>query len=249
MGTRKARKVASGILAMVVGVPALAWASWTLSDSRSFQFFGKLVTRVETDDSIVALTFDDGPIPPYTDSVLAMLADANAVATFFVVGQGAAQRPELTRRLLAAGHELGNHSYSHKRLIFKSPGGVRRELERTDSVIRAAGQSSAVHFRPPYGKRLVVLPWILSRTGRTTILWDLEPDSYPDVARDPDRIVDHVMTRVRPGSIILLHVETRARAPARAALPKLLTALRAKGYELVTVSELMRRAKGQEPAV
>ncbi|MGQ0642953.1 MAG: polysaccharide deacetylase family protein [Gemmatimonadaceae bacterium] len=76
-----------------------------------------------------------------------------------------------------------DHSYSHQRMVFKSPCFVRDELEQTDSLIQVAGQSGTIHFRPPYGKRLVILPWILSRNDRTTVLWNLEPDSYPDIAQ------------------------------------------------------------------
>lgn len=227
--------------AAVAGVLVLAWGGWTLSKSRSLQLFGELVTRVATADSVVALTFDDGPVPGYTDSVLAILADSSVHATFFVVGGAVAAHPDLARRAVSAGHELGNHSYSHHRMLFKTPGYVRREIHDTDTLIRAAGERGLIHVRPPYGKRLVILPWLLSRTDRLTVLWDLEPDSYPAIAREPGRIVEHVMRGVRPGSIILLHVETPGRGPARAALPPLIGALRAAGYELVTVSELLRR--------
>jgi len=225
---------------LMIAAVASAWGAWTLAKSRSHQLFGRLVTRVDIADSMVALTFDDGPVAGYTDSVLATLYQANVPATFFVVGTGLAAHPEIAERIVRDRHELGNHSYSHRRLIFKRPSHVRAEIERTDSLIRVAGHSGAIHFRPPYGKRLVILPWILSRTGRATILWDLEPDSDADVAHDADRIVDHVMQRVRPGSIILLHVETPGRAAGRAALPKLIERLRAAGYQFATVSHLLR---------
>jgi peptidoglycan-N-acetylglucosamine deacetylase len=219
-----------------------AWAAWTLTNSRTHQLFGKLVSRVETTDSVVALTFDDGPTPLYTDSILKILADSNTQATFFAVGGAIRQHPDIAARIVTMGHELGNHSYSHHRLVFKTPGYLRRELDETDSLIRSAGYQEAIRFRPPYGKRLVILPWILSRSQRTTIMWDVEPDSYPSIALDPSRIVEYVTKNVRPGSIILLHVETAGREPARAALPSLIGALHSAGYRFVTVSELMRRA-------
>ncbi len=126
-------------------------------------------------------------------------------------------------------------------MIFKSPRFLRDELRRTDSLIRLAGETSVAPFRPPYGRRLVILPWILWRERRPTVLWDLEPDSDPEISRDAARIVDHVMSRVRPGSIILLHVEIPSRRVNRVALPSLIGALRGAGYRFVTVSELMRR--------
>jgi peptidoglycan/xylan/chitin deacetylase (PgdA/CDA1 family) len=246
--TRRVRVVLTVAVVTFAGVIALAWAGWRLSNSRSYQLFGELVTHVETDDSVVALTLDDGPLPVYTDSVLHILADSSVHATFFVVGATLVDNLELGRRIVQEGHELGNHSYTHHRLVFKTPGYMRHEIEGTDSLIRTVGQQGAIPFRPPYGKRLVILPWLLSRSSRITVLWDVEPDTYPGIARDPTKIVEYVVSHVRPGSIILLHTETVGRAPARAALPRLIGALRATGYQFVTVSELMRRRAPQRRA-
>ncbi len=239
-GSHRARVALTTGIVTSVAVIGLAWAGWRLSNSRSYQLFGQLVTRVDTEDSVVALTLDDGPLPVYTDSVLHILGDSNVHATFFAVGAALVDHLDLGRRIVQEGHELGNHSYTHHRLVFKTPGYIRHEVEGTDSLIRAAGERGAIHFRPPYGKRLVMLPWFLSRSGRITVLWDVEPDTYPGIARDPTKIVEYVVNHARPGSIILLHTETAGRAPARAALPRLIGALRAAGYQFVTVSELMR---------
>jgi peptidoglycan/xylan/chitin deacetylase (PgdA/CDA1 family) len=162
MPSRRAQRALAAALIATLAAVAASWGAWALSSSRHWQLFGKLVTRVETADSVVALTFDDGPVSRYTDSVLAVLADSNVRATFFVVGLGLAGNPEIGRRIVTAGHELGNHSYSHQRMLLKSPGFIRDEIDRTDSLIRVTGQTTAVRFRPPYGKRLVVRPilWI-----------------------------------------------------------------------------------------
>ena len=213
--------------------------AWRLHKSRHYQLFGGLVRRVETPDSIVALTFDDGPTPGFADEVLQILGRTGTPATFFVVGSSVEANPAAAAALVAAGHELGNHSYSHRVMVGRSPGWVTREIARTDSLIRVAGYEGPIHFRPPYGKRLLVLPWVLSRLDRTTVLWDIEPESFPDVARDPDRIRAHVMERVAPGSIILLHPFFEARRPTLEALPRLIDDLRARGYRPVTVSELL----------
>ena len=234
-------RVAGGMGLVLLTAIAVVWAGWKLSKSRRYQIFGELVTRVETADSVVALTFDDGPVPHHTDSVLQVLADSSVRATFFTIGAALREHPDIAARVVRAGHELGNHSYSHHRLVLKSPGYVRREIRQTDSLIRSAGYRETIFFRPPYGKRLVVLPWILSRDDRPLILADLEPDSDPRNARDATRIVEYVERNVRPGSIILLHVEVPSRAPAREALPSLIGTLHAAGYRFVTVSELMRR--------
>lgn len=239
--TRTVRVLVVSAAVTTVVVVGLVWGGWRLSKSRTYQLFGQFVTRVETRDSVVALTLDDGPSPVYTDSVLSILADSNVHATFFVVGGSLAGHLALGRRMVEQGQELGNHSYTHHRLVLKTPGYIRHEVEATDSLIRAVGDVGAIPFRPPYGKRLVLLPWLLSRTDRVTVLWDVEADRDPVIASDPSRLVQYVVRQVRPGSIILLHTETASRATGRAALPRLIGAFHAAGYQFVTVSELLRR--------
>jgi peptidoglycan/xylan/chitin deacetylase (PgdA/CDA1 family) len=229
----------AGVLGLILlAALALAWSAWNLSGSRRYQLFGELVTRVATTDSVVALTFDDGPNGRHTDSILQLLADSNVRATFFAIGTALSEHPETAARIARAGHELGNHSYSHQRMLLKSPAFVRREIQDTDSLIRSAGYDETIHVRPPYFKRLVVLPWILSRDERPVILADLEPDSR---YRDAARMVEYVRQNVRPGSIILLHVEVPSRAAEREALPGIIGAVHAAGYRFVTVSELLSR--------
>ena len=210
-----------------------------LARARTVQLFGPIVARVETDEPRVALTFDDGPTPALVDSLVNLLASRGVRATFFVEGAALAKASEPARRLVAAGHELGNHSYSHRRMVLRSPGFVRAEVERTDSLIRAAGHPGPIHFRPPYGYKLIGLPWYLARTGRTTVTWDLETDSYPAVAATSYGIVRHVLERVRPGSIILLHVWYPSRVTSLAAVGPLIDSLHARGYRVGSVRELL----------
>lgn len=210
-----------------------------VSGSRTFQFFGRLVPRVNTSRKVVALTFDDGPVPGATEQVLATLGRERVRATFFVIGAELERNMDVGRKLVAAGHELGNHSYSHERMLFVTPSRVRREVERTDELIRQAGYAGEITFRPPYGKKLFALPYYLSRTGRTTVTWDVEPDSYPEVAADSDKIAEHVLTRARPGSIIILHVMYPSRAESLKAVPKIIEGLKARGYDFKTVTELL----------
>lgn len=230
--------LAGGVVVLLLLI-VLGLGGWRLHKSRSYQLFGELVQRVETADSVVALTFDDGPMPGFTDEVLEILDRTGARATFFVVGSNVERWPADVRAMAAAGHELGNHSYSHGRLLLKSPASIRSEVLRTDSLIRGTGHTGEIHFRPPYGKKLVVLPWVLSRLGTRTVLWDIEPESFGTVARDPDRIREHVLERVAPGSIILLHPFFENRRPTLSALPGLIEGLQEGGYRLVTVSELI----------
>jgi peptidoglycan-N-acetylglucosamine deacetylase len=227
------------LLCLALALPIAGFGAWRLSNARSIQLLGTIVHRVDVTDSVVALTFDDGPTPDATLRVLSDLAAEDVRATFFLNGSSMAEHPGATRALVAAGHEIGNHSYSHPVMLGLSQERIEHEIERTDQLIRQAGYGGPIHFRSPYGKKLVALPLYLSRTGRTNVLWDVEPETDPDVGRDPALIVDHVLEHVRPGSIILLHVMTRTREPSRAAVPEIVRELHARGYRFGTVSELL----------
>src|SRR5688572_6900262 len=136
MKLRRGLKVVSAAVIVAAGCFAIVLASWRLHRSRTTQLFGELVTSVVRQDSVVALTFDDGPVPLYTDSVLAVLARENVHATFFVIGRSVARHQDLTGRIISAGHELGNHSFSHDRMVLMSQGRIQSEVESTDSLIR-----------------------------------------------------------------------------------------------------------------
>ena len=232
---------ATAVLISVIGLLA---GLREIARSRTFQFFGRIVPRVETAEKIVALTFDDGPNTKYTRELLDALSARKVHATFFVTGGELSAAPEAGRMILEGGHELGNHTWSHDRMILKSSEFYRKELEDTDAGIRSAGQKGEIYFRPPFCYKLFGLPWYLSRHGRTTVTWDLEPDSYPEVAATSTGIVAHVVERVRPGSIILLHVWYESRQTSRDAVPVLIDALQGKGFRFVTLSELLTGGSG-----
>src|SRR6185369_12029682 len=117
---------------------------------------------------------------------------------------------------------------------------VRSEVDGTDALIRAAGWRGPIYFRAPFGKKLVYLPWYLWRTGRTHVTWDIESDSNRKIEGHTDLIVADVLARARPGSIIQLHPWYRNRRASLAAIRPIVDGLHARGYELVTVSELLR---------
>ncbi len=224
---------------LLIGAAPAAYFGLMFSNARSLQAFGEVIPRVDRTDKVVALTFDDGPFPAATPKILAILDEAEVRATFFVNGQHLARWPELGRRLVAAEHELGNHGDTHSVLIGRSLQTLQGELDRTDEQIRLAGHQGDIYFRPPYGKKFVALPWVLKESARTTVLWDIEPDGQQSIASDPEKIVAHVRDRVRPGSIILLHVMTSSRKPSLEAVPGVVAALKQDGYRFVTVSELL----------
>ncbi|WP_227997330.1 polysaccharide deacetylase family protein [Nocardia australiensis] len=229
------RWLLSGALVLVV-VLALAVGGYYLMNSRSFQVAGRLVDRVETADKVVALTLDDGPTGR-TPEVLKALADADIPATFFLNGRDLAAHPVEGRAIAEAGHEIGNHTYSHRRMILVSSDTIGDEIERTDAEIAKTGYQGPITFRPPYGKKLFGLPRYLSDHDRTTVMWDVEPDSTANATTDS--LVADAVYQVRPGSIILLHVMHESGTTALAAIPRIVTELRSAGYRFVTVTDLL----------
>lgn len=218
---------------------AVAIGLWEIGKSRTFQFFGEIVPRVETPERIVALTFDDGPTPEFTGEILQILKEQDVKATFFLIGGELEKNPDEGKKIVSAGHEIGNHSYSHTRMILVGPSFVKEEIEKTDALIRAAGYDKPTHFRPPYGKKLFALPFYLSQNNRKTITWDVEPESFPEIARSSEAITKYVLDNTKNGSIILLHVMYDPQKKSPSAVKPIIEGLKQKGFRFVTVSELM----------
>jgi peptidoglycan/xylan/chitin deacetylase (PgdA/CDA1 family) len=222
-------------LCLLATLPLSAAVLRGLVRSRTTQLGGELVSRVETGQKVVALTFDDGPHPEPADEVLGLLQREGVRATFFVTGKALTRHPQLGRRLVEEGHVLANHSFSHARMVFRSRAWMEEELARTDARIREAGHQGPIPFRAPFGKHLLGLSAVLANEGRLHVMWDVAPDedaSAEDITRS-------VLENARPGSIILLHPWTRERAATRAALPAVLAGLRARGLTPVTLPELL----------
>ncbi|XUY26163.1 polysaccharide deacetylase family protein [Agrobacterium sp. rho-8.1] len=227
----------SGILAILLVVVV---SLHMFSNARTTQLFGDIIARVETDKPVVALTFDDGPSARFTKDVLTILKDRNVTATFFLIGKETAENLPQARLIVDAGHEIGNHSYTHSNMAWMGPGSVKDEIERTDAAIRTAGYQGEILFRPPYGKKLLTLPWYLWQHDRKTIMWDVEPESFADIAGNVDAMTRYVIDNARNGSIIILHVMYRGRDVSRQALPQIIDGLRQRGFGFVTVSELLK---------
>ncbi|ARK32561.1 polysaccharide deacetylase family protein [Halalkalibacter krulwichiae] len=232
------KKIIKRILIAIVLLIAVGYSVNELSQSRTFQFFGGLVNSVETDEKVVALTFDDGP-GVHTDEILDILRKHDVKGTFYLTGYEIEKYFDDAKKIVQEGHEIGNHSYSHQRMVFKSPSFIKDEIDKTDELIRQIGYEGEITFRPPFGKRLVLLPYYLSKLDRNTIYMNIEPDSYPDIAADANKIVDHVVEKIKPGSIILLHVMYESRKESLHSVEGIITSLEEQGYTFVTISELL----------
>jgi peptidoglycan/xylan/chitin deacetylase (PgdA/CDA1 family) len=210
---------------------------WRASKAECWALVGDVVCQVETSRPVVALSLDDGPTPEGVDAVLAALQRRNVRATFFLIGNRMERWPGQAERLVAAGMELGNHSYSHRRMIGYSEAHYRSEILRTDALLRAAGAKTTNLFRPPFGKRLFGLPRAATATGHRVIMWDVADDvtHHPT----PQAYAADIVRRAKPGSIILMHPMYRGNRVERAALPLVLDGLAARGFRIVTVGELL----------
>lgn len=229
-------------LFLFLGLAALAAVLFSLhlfSKSRTVQSFGTIIARVETTKPLVALTFDDGPSAGFTQGVLAILRERGVKATFFLTGRETEENLPQARMIVDEGHQVGNHSFTHSNMTLMGTTRIGEEIERTDTAIRAAGYEGEIMFRPPYGKKLLTLPWYLSRHERKTIMWDVEPESFPEVAGDTAAFAKHVIEQTKNGSIIIMHVMYRSREISRQALPLIIDGLRQRGFEFVTVSQLL----------
>lgn len=221
---------------------ALAFGLFRISKSRTFQFFGEIVHRVDTQEKVVALTFDDAPTEITTET-LRILSEKDVPATFFVVGKNIEEYPEIAKAIVEQGHDLGNHSYSHQRFLLSKDtySFVKSEIEKTNALIREAGYEGEITFRPPYGKKLFVLPWYLSKHNIKTIMVDVEPDTYH--SGDAEAMFAYTIEHTKPGSIILIHPDCdTVCAAGREALPKIIDELQVEGYRFVTISELLEYA-------
>ena len=143
---------------------------------------------------------------------------------------------EIGKKIVSSGHELGNHTYSHQRMWFKSQAFIAKEIESTNQLIRESGYKGDIHFRPPYSKKLFGLPWYLSQHNIKTIMVDVEPDTYGNSA---DFLVTHTLENTKPGSIILLHPFCESCSGQREAVGKIIDGIHERGYRFVTVSELL----------
>ena len=240
-GTRR-RRLILALAALVIVAVALGFGTYRLIPSRTTQLAGELVQRVETDERVVALTFDDGPTDADADAVLEALAQRGVVATFYVNGQDIEKNSDAMQAIIAGGHEIGNHTWSHRSMAFVSFDTVADEVESTDAAIRAAGYEGPITFRPPYGNKLLILPLYLAQHDRITVTWDVSAEDFSDAQQSSSEIVDGTVGMTSPGSIILLH-PWFGRTSSQQAIGDVIDRLQADGYRFVTVSDLIDRRR------
>lgn len=223
-------------VALAAGASLLGYA---ISNPNS-QLLGPCISRIETEQPIVCLTFDDGP-SPWTLPVLDILEAHNIRATFFQCGVNVRRYPEIARRVVECGHEVGNHTDSHPYLLFRSQQFLREELYRAHYSIQEATGCTPRFFRPPFGVRWFGLTAVERELGLVQVTWTVIGKDWKLTA---DEIVRHVLRRVRNGAIICLHdgreiePEPNCRETVLA-VRKLVLALPAMGFHFCCLGEAL----------
>lgn len=230
------RAVLAGLSALVCAPQAVLAQTYTVSLPRPARSHGLVsLNEVPTSRPAVALTFDDGPHPTHTPVLLDILAEHRVRATFYVIGALVRRYPEIVRRMVAEGHELGNHTWAHPTLSRLGNGSVLREIDRTQEIIWQTVGHVPVTMRPPYGAFSERQSRMLAaERNLPNVLWTVDPQDW---RRPGPRVVaDRIIRGARPGAIVLAH---DIHGPTVRAMPAALDGLAARGLACVTMSELL----------
>lgn len=209
---------------------------YKLMNSRNYQVAGELINNIETTDKVVYLTFDDGPTKE-TSKIIDLLDELNVKATFFLIGDNIEKNMEDAKLIVENGHDVGNHSYSHNRMIFKTSSFIKEEIDTTNELIKNLGYEKEIFFRPPFGKKLFVLPQYLNKINQKTVMWNIEPESYEESSKSAETIANHVKENVSNGSIILLHPMNDSTGKILESIRLIVKQLQSEGYSFKLLSE------------
>lgn len=238
--------------AALCAIAAIAFAVFEVLEQPGTQVFGRTLTRGPQNERVVALTYDDGPNPPYTSRILDVLEREHVHATFFVVGRAVRAFPQVVAREARDGDAIGNHTWNHGHLLMLSAPQIRTSLQDTADAIYAAAHVRTALMRPPFGQRDWTMMHVARRLGYTIVMW-----SVP-LARDweypsPHVIAERILPHVNDGAILVLHDGNRGRRCGKGELPAhvcdrssdieatrlIVETLKARGYRFVTIPQLM----------
>ena len=198
-------------------------------------FFMKVICSGETREKVIAISFDDGPLPEYTPQVLQVLQQENVPAAFFCIGKRVVENENLFRQVHEQGHLIGNHSYSHTSTFDMMPASrMLKDVQRTDAAIEKSIGLQPKVFRPPYGVTTQAMNRVMKLGGYTAIGWNIR--SLDTVARDEKQLLDKLVRLLEPGGVILLHDTQKI---TLSILPRFIKAARNEGYEFVRLDKLL----------
>jgi peptidoglycan-N-acetylglucosamine deacetylase len=230
------------VLALLAGAAAAVTAGYNSMAPRS-QLYGRTFIGERRPSRRLSLTFDDGPNDPHTLHLLDVLARHNVHATFFMIGSFVEKRPEIARAVAAAGHAIGNHTYTHPNLIFRLGSVVRRELQDCERAFDNAGVAHARLFRPPFGGRTPIVLRTARGMGLEPIMWSVTAQDWKP--HSPEKVARLVHRQVLGGDVILLHDGGHMsmgtdRSTSVRATELIIQEYQGEGYEFVTIPEMMK---------
>ncbi len=189
-------------------------------------------------EKVIALTFDDGPWPETTESILATLKQEKIKATFYMIGQPLKSWPELGKKVLADGHAIANHTLHHW-YHKMSPLVAQREIEDTQKIIKEVLNVETAYFRPPGGVLTNGLVAYAQKKGQSVNMWSVDSnDSHPK-RPSPEAMLKTILAQATPGGIVLMHDGGGNHGNTAKAVPQIIAKLREQGYRFVTVPELL----------
>ena len=197
----------------------------------------KVYRSVATEKKQIAITFDDGPHPTLTPRILVILAKYNVTATFFMVGQNVLNYPDAARAVIEAGHEVGNHTFTHPHLANLNEHAIMQEIGKCDDDLEELCEYRPHLLRTPQGALTPSLERCLLDDDYILVLWSLDTRDWEK--KSTASVMQAVLDRVQAGDIILMHDYIGHNSKTPEALEKIIPALLSQGYEFVTVSELL----------
>ncbi len=235
--------------ASIAGAGIAAVAIGYQSMSPTGQWFGKTFNSLSGEPRLLAFTYDDGPNPRCTPRLLEILAKHDVKATFFLIGRHVQEQPALAREVAAAGHAIGNHTFTHPNLIFASETQTRRELQQCEDTLTQVVGAHSNLFRPPYGGRRPSTLRTARDMGLLPIMWSVTGWDWD--APPADVIVEKVTKQIKGGDVIMLHDGGHSapgadREQTVKATDQLISRYKSEGFEFVTIPEMMKRASTAE---
>lgn len=214
-------------------------------------FYGPVIYQGSQSDKVVALTFDDGPNPPYTLQLLDILAKYDVKATFFLIGQNAGNYPEVAKAIVQRGHQIGSHTYTHSDLLKLDETQIVTEMAKSAEVIENATGTRPKLLRPPHGFRDPMVLQLAKQQKLAIVQWSVMAEDWkkPGI----EIITSRILNKVGNGSIVLLHdgdgIIGGDRSQTVAATEIIIRSLRQQGFRFVTVEELLNRMSLSESAL
>ena len=204
-------------------------------------FYGEVINCGSAKHKQIALTFDDGPYPPYTGQLLKVLADKNIHATFFMVGENAAKHPEIVKMVQAGGHEIALHAGRHQDLLKLNQTELQKNIVYGKETLEEITGQPVKFMRPPHGFKDWQVMAAIQKAQLTAVNWSVIPRDWTNPGAQ--RIADRVCFDAEPGAIVLLHdgdspKNMASRAQTIAATAQIIDRLRSEGYQFVTISEI-----------